>query len=197
MIFHLGDVGGVDAAVARVDHFLAGGQVGPQLKTHQRALRAAFGHFLVDDAAAGRHPLHIAGVDHARIPHRIAMLHVSIQQVGDRLNAAVRVPGEASLELGGVIPAEIIEKEERVKCAALAGGKATAQVNSGAFQCGPAGIGSGNDPGQRAQQASLKEEWEIVKVSYHKCRRGETEFWLQEFSGKRATANRLVSYKTL
>ena len=94
----------------------------------------ALGHFLVDDAAARRHPLDVAGGDGAVVPHAIAMLHGSSQDVGDGLNAAVRVPGKARQVVFGHVVAEIVEQEEGIEIGRIAESEGAPQVHPGAFQ---------------------------------------------------------------
>jgi hypothetical protein len=45
----------------------------------------------MDDAAAGRHPVHIAGTDRLDAAHAVAMHHLAFQQIGQRRQADVRV----------------------------------------------------------------------------------------------------------
>ncbi len=65
-----------------------------------RALRARdatvsrLGHLGVDDAAAGRHPLHAARLEQVAVADAVAVLHEAPEHDGDRLEAAVRVVGE-------------------------------------------------------------------------------------------------------
>src|ERR1041385_8019578 len=59
----LGDVGALDVLVAWRRHFQRRGQVGPQLEAVHAALRVTLRHFLMHDAAAGRHPLHVASAE--------------------------------------------------------------------------------------------------------------------------------------
>ena len=54
--------------VARRRHLQRRRQVGPQLEAVHAALRIALRHLLVDDAAAGRHPLHVARAERAALP---------------------------------------------------------------------------------------------------------------------------------
>ena len=56
-----GDIPRLHLLVARRGHFERRRKVRPQLEAVHAAGRIALGHFLVDDAAAGRHPLHVAG----------------------------------------------------------------------------------------------------------------------------------------
>src|SRR5437763_13455553 len=52
---------GRNVLIARVCHLHRRGQVCPQLKTMHAAVLVTLGHLLVENAAAGGHPLHITG----------------------------------------------------------------------------------------------------------------------------------------
>ena len=80
-----------------------------------RPVVVALGHLLVDDAAAGGHPLDVAGGDGAVVAHAVAMLDGSGEDVGDGLDAAMRVPGEAGQIILGNVVAEIVEQQERIE----------------------------------------------------------------------------------
>src|SRR5690348_856372 len=82
--------------VARVGHLERGGQVGPQLETVHAALCVTLRHFLVEDTAAGCHPLHVAGTKGALVAETVLVLHRSGKHIGDGLNAAMWVPRKAS-----------------------------------------------------------------------------------------------------
>src|SRR5580658_1290487 len=75
-------------------------------------LGVALRHFLMEDAAPGGHPLYVAGFKIAAIAQAVTVLDAARQHVGDRLDAAMRMPGKAS--------AEIVEQEERIEFARLA-----------------------------------------------------------------------------
>jgi len=50
----------------------------------------------VHDAAPGGHPLHATRLDHALVAGVVLVPHAAGQQVSHRLEAAVRVAGEAA-----------------------------------------------------------------------------------------------------
>jgi hypothetical protein len=58
------------------------------------AARVTFGHFLVQNAASGCHPLNIARGHTAFIAERVAVRNFTRQHISDGLNAAMRVPGK-------------------------------------------------------------------------------------------------------
>ena len=96
----------------------------------------ALGHFLVDDAAAGRHPLDVAGGDGAVVAHAVAVLHGAGEDVGDGFDAAMGMPGEAGQVIGGDIVAEIVEEKKGIEVGGVAEAERAAQVHARAFECG-------------------------------------------------------------
>ena len=74
------------------------------------ALGIALRHFLMDDSAARRHPLDVAGGNGAAIAHAIAVFHGSGQYICYGLDPTVRMPGEAGEIVGGNVVAEIVEQ---------------------------------------------------------------------------------------
>jgi hypothetical protein len=69
----------------------------------------------VDDAASRGHPLDVAGGDVAPVSHAVPVLHVPFDNVGDRLDPAVRVPGKPGKVFRGVVRPEIVEEEEGIE----------------------------------------------------------------------------------
>src|ERR1017187_1787738 len=88
----------------------------------------------MNDAATSRHPLHVAGGNRAMVPHTVAVLHASSQNIGDRLDAAVRVPGKSGDIVFRNVIAEIIEQQERVEFLRVSEAKGAAQMHTGAFE---------------------------------------------------------------
>ncbi len=101
--------------VARRSHLERRREIGPQLKSMHAPSLVAFRHLLVDDAAACRHPLHVAGCDGAAVSHAVTVFHRSRQNVRDGLDAAVRMPRKARQIILRNIIAEVIQQEERVE----------------------------------------------------------------------------------
>src|ERR1051326_1947150 len=92
-----------------------------------------FGHLLVDDAAAGSHPLDIAGVDAPVIAEAVAVLDRSRQNIGNRFDASVRVPRESSQVILWIVVAEIVQQQERVKVGSVAKAECAPQMDAGSF----------------------------------------------------------------
>src|SRR5687767_14869272 len=88
----------------------------------------------MEDAAAGRHPLHVAGAHAAAIAQAVPVLDRAGEDVGDRLHAAMRVPRKPRDVVVGVVVAEIVEQEKRIEVGGVAKTEGTAQVDAGAFE---------------------------------------------------------------
>ena len=153
VVDELGDLGALHVLVARGGHLQRRGQVGPELEAVHAALLVAVRHLLVQDAAARGHPLHVAGAQRAAVAQAVAVVDRAGEHVGDGLDAAVRVPGEARLVVGRPVVAEVVEQQERVVLAGVAEAEGAAQADAGAFH-GRAGLddalhrsdGHGHDP---------------------------------------------------
>src|SRR5690606_28351635 len=88
-----------DRLIVGLRHLVLGGQVDPQLHHFHRAAGTgeALGvEFLVQDAGARRHPLHIAGTDGAAFARRVAMRHLALIDDGHGLEAAMRMRAHAA-----------------------------------------------------------------------------------------------------
>src|SRR5437870_2219787 len=96
----------------------------------------AFGHFLMDDASARRHPLDVAGGNGALISHAIAVLDLSREDIGDGFDPTVRVPGEPGQIILGNVVAEVVEKEEWVEVGRIAEAEGAAQMHAGPSEGG-------------------------------------------------------------
>ena len=94
----------------------------------------ALGHLLVDDPAARRHPLDVAGGDGAVVAHAVAVLHGSGEDVGDGLDAAVGMPREARQVILRNVVAEVVEEQERVEVGCVAEAERAAQMHARAFE---------------------------------------------------------------
>jgi hypothetical protein len=111
----LGDLGTLHIPVAGFHHLVGGREISPELKAVHATLVIPLRHLLVDDAAAGRHPLHIPRCNYSAVAQAVAMVHFSSQDICDGFNAPMRMPGEALQIVGGVIAAKIIQEEEGVE----------------------------------------------------------------------------------
>ena len=64
------------------------------------------------------------------------MIDLAGQDIGDGLDAAMRMPGKAGLVLVGIVVAEIVEQQERVELLGVAEAEGAAQMHAGAFHGG-------------------------------------------------------------
>ncbi len=107
-----------DVLVARLGALVGRGQVHPELHAVQQAAFAQHllgRHLGVHEAGARGHPLRVAAADHAAPAVGVAVLHLAVEQVGDGLEAAVRVVGRAQRLAGQVVDRpHLVEHEERV-----------------------------------------------------------------------------------
>src|SRR5271156_3248955 len=90
----------------------------------------------MDDAAAGGHPLDVAGGDGAFVTHAVAVVDGTGEDVGDGLDAAVGMPGEAGEIVLGHVVAEVVEEEERIEVGSVAEAEGAAEMDPGAFESG-------------------------------------------------------------
>ena len=100
------------------------------------ALRVALRHLLMHDPAARGHPLHVAGGERAAIAEAVAVIDVAGEHVGDRLDAAVRMPRKPGAIVVGTIVAEIVEQQERIEVAGFAEAEGAMQLHARAFHGG-------------------------------------------------------------
>src|SRR5215472_8471723 len=127
-----GNVGSFHFLVARRCHLERRGKVGPQLESVHAAGLVALGHLLMDDAAAGGHPLHVTRGDYAAISHAVAVLHSSRQYIGNGLNAAMRMPWEPGQIVFRNVIAKIVEQEKRVEVLGVSETKGPAEMHASA-----------------------------------------------------------------
>jgi hypothetical protein len=110
-------------------------KVRPKLKTVHATFRITFRHFLMNYTAARRHPLHIAGTNHALIAHAIAVFNVSGKHIRDSLHAAMGMPRKAFEKISRLVGTEIIEQEEWIKQRNFTIAEGSMQMYSSAFDC--------------------------------------------------------------
>ena len=64
------------------------------------------------------------------------MGHAPGEYVGDRLDAAVRVPREPGQVVSGTLVAEVVEQQERIELSGVPEAERATQVDAGAFHRG-------------------------------------------------------------
>ena len=129
--------GGGQADLARAQVLVARGselqvrrQVDPQLKAveeataHDQVLRWLLD---VEDACAGRHPLRVAVGDDAATAMGVSVLEDAVDDVGDGLEAAVRMPRSALGLAGSVFDlAHLVHHDEGIEGAKIDAGERAA-----------------------------------------------------------------------
>ena len=93
----------------------------------------ALGHLLVQDAAAGRHPLHVAGGHFAFVAQTVAVLDRAGQHISDGLDPAVRMPGKSRQIIVWIVVAEIVQQQKRIEILGLAEPEGALQLYARAF----------------------------------------------------------------
>src|SRR6185437_6214524 len=136
IVGHLGNLARRNVLITRVGHLQVRWQVRPQLKAMHPPDVVALGHFLVQNAATGCHPLHVARAHLALVAEAVAMLDGSGQNIRDRLNPAMGMPWESGKIVLRIFVAEIVEQKKRIELLRLSESKGTAQLHPGAFERG-------------------------------------------------------------
>src|SRR5215467_873845 len=124
------DVGRLHLLVTRRRHLERRREIGPQLESMHPSVLVALRHLLMNDPAPGGHPLDVACADNATVPHAVAVLHRSGQDVRDRLDSTVGVPREACQVILRNVIAEVVEEEEWVEVGRIAKPERAAQSHA-------------------------------------------------------------------
>ena len=122
--------------ITRRGHLERGRKIGPELKAVHASGGIALGHFLMNDAAAGGHPLHVAGGDSAAVAQAVAMLDCPGQNVRDRLDPAMRMPRKAGQVILGNLVAKIVEQQKGIVVRGVAESERAPQMHARAFHGG-------------------------------------------------------------
>src|SRR3954468_13159589 len=93
-------------------------------------VRVAFGHFLMEDAASGGHPLDISCGHAALVAEGVAMGYFTGEDIGDGLDAAVWVPGESGNVVCGILVPEVVEEQEWIELFCFAETKGALELNA-------------------------------------------------------------------
>src|ERR1700686_376989 len=87
----------------------------------------------MNDAAARRHPLNVARSDGAVVAHAVAMLDGSGEDVGDGLDAAMRMPRKSRGIIFRNVIAKIVQKQKRIEIGSVAEAECAAQMHARAI----------------------------------------------------------------
>jgi hypothetical protein len=96
-------------------------------------LLVAFRHLLVQDAAAGRHPLHIPGSHFALIAQAVAVFDGAGKHVGNSFDTAVGMPRKSRPVVVRVVVAEIVQQQEWIEILGLAEPESALQLDARAL----------------------------------------------------------------
>src|SRR6516165_1788261 len=99
-------------------------------------LAVSLRHFLVENPPAGRHPLHVAGAKLAPVSQTVAVIDASRQHIGDRLDAAVGMPGKSGAIVFRTIVAEVVEQKEWIELGGIPESEGATQLHACAFNRG-------------------------------------------------------------
>ena len=114
--------------------FLGTGRMGKAMAAN--LLKAGHHVRAWDKATEPLRELERAGAEIAAVAKAVAMLDGARQDVGDRLDPAVRVPGEPGQVVLGPLVAEVVEQQERVEFTGGAEPECAAQVHTCALERG-------------------------------------------------------------
>jgi hypothetical protein len=124
----------MNVLIARLRHLQRRWEVRPELKAVHAPLLVALRHLLVQDAAAGGHPLDVAVAQPAAIAKAVAVLDGTGEDVGDRLDTAVRMPRKTGQVIPRIVVAEIVEQQEWIEFRRVAKAEPALQPDAGAFE---------------------------------------------------------------
>src|SRR5262245_12654240 len=89
----------------------------------------------MEDAAARGHPLHVARAERSAIAKAVAVINRAGEHIGDRLDAAMRMPRKTREIVVGTLVAKIIEQQKRIELGRRAKAEAAVQFHTRAFHC--------------------------------------------------------------
>jgi hypothetical protein len=87
-------------------------------------------HLLVDDPAAGGHPLYCPFAKRPAVPKTVAVIHTAGKHIGHGLYSAMRVPWETCLVVLAAITSKVVEEQKRIGGVGVAKTKRTVQVDA-------------------------------------------------------------------
>src|SRR5438445_1417300 len=133
VVGHLGDVAARDVLVARPGHLQGRRQVRPELEAVHASLRVALGHLLMEDPAAGGHPLHVTGSQGALVTEAVTVVHRPREDIGDGFDPAMGVPGEPREVILGVLVTKVVEQQKGIEFFGVPKAERAAQAHTGAL----------------------------------------------------------------
>src|SRR4051812_6392515 len=89
----------------------------------------------MNDPLSRCHPLHITGGNRAAVPHAIAVINGSGEDVSDCFNPPMGVPWKPSQIIFRYIVPEIVQEEEGVEIGSISETEGAAQMYSRTLEC--------------------------------------------------------------
>src|SRR5213594_775864 len=129
----LRDGGGRDVLVARPGHLQGGREIRPQLEAMHAPPWVPARHLLMQDPAARGHPLHVTRSESSLVSEAVAVVDGPREDVRDRFDPPMGVPGEPREVILRVLVAKVVEQEERIELLGVAEAESAAQPHAGAL----------------------------------------------------------------
>src|SRR5207302_541512 len=129
--------------IPRVSHLQRGRQVRPELEAVHAALGITLGHLLMQDAAAGGHPLHVTGGHLTLIAKAVTVLDGASENVSDCLDPAMWMPRKSGEVVFWIVVAKVIQQQKRIELLRFAEPKSALQLDASALD---GGLGLDNLP---------------------------------------------------
>ena len=99
------------------------------------ALLVTFRHLLVDDPAAGGHPLNVPRRYGPAVSKAVAVIHGAGEHICDGLYSAVRMPGEPCKVVLRAVVSKVVQEEKRIQLLGFAEAESAAQPHPRALDC--------------------------------------------------------------
>src|SRR5215831_9634605 len=90
-------------------------QVCPELEAVHPATHVSLRHLLVENAASGRHPLHVSNPEGPAVAQAVAVIDGAGEHIRNGLNAPMRVPWKPGAVVLGTIVAKVVQQKEWVE----------------------------------------------------------------------------------
>ncbi len=97
-------------------------------------LRIPFWHLLVQNAAAGGHPLNVPGGHPALVAQAVSVRHLSSQHIRDGLDSAVRVPRKPGNVVCRILVSKIVEQQKWIEFLGLSKPEGALQFDACPFK---------------------------------------------------------------
>ena len=97
------------------------------------SLDVALRHLLMKNPRAGGHPLDGAGSEKPLIAETVTMLDLALENIGNGLDAAVRVPGKALAVGVGIVIPEVVQEQEGIAHRRIGEPEGAVEMDAGTF----------------------------------------------------------------